>query len=156
MALFVLILFWRDQATSPADVLASRKPLHLAVLLLFGILPALTLFEMWDSYLSWALYSGNTDQAVIILSASVVDRLPAAIHPYIWQRTAPFFLDINRWAYGELNTPLYPEPRIYRNVAAQVCNYRETNADITLLIRHKPHLLTGSRRSEFFDCDHLH
>jgi len=156
MALFVAILFWQDRETTASRILLPSGPLPAMIVLLFAALPALSLVELWDSYLSSALYSGNTDQGVIILTPSVVDRLPVTIHPYIWQRTPPFFLDINRWAYGELNTPLYPEPRIYRNVAAQVCNYRETNADITLLIRHKPHLLTGSRKSEFFDCDHLH
>jgi uncharacterized membrane protein YphA (DoxX/SURF4 family) len=121
MILFVLILFWQDEETAPRGILHINNGLHALVLLLFAVLPALSLLDFWDSYLSAALYSGNTDQAVIYVTPPVIDRLPQAIRPHIWQRSQPFFLDINRWSYGELNVPLYPEPRIYRRVARQIC-----------------------------------
>jgi hypothetical protein len=155
MALFVFILFWQDKETSSRKILAPKTGFHAVILLLFGVLPAFSFIDLWDSYLSSALYSGNTDQAVIYVSPSVVDRLPAAIHPHIWQSTQPFFLDINRWAYGELNVPVYPEPRIYRKVAKQICTYAGNSSDIKLRVKEKPHPLTGLRISELYDCDHL-
>ena len=81
--------------------------------------------------------------------------LPAAIHSHIWQQTSPFFLDINRWAYGELNVPVYPEPRIYRKVAEQICSYAINSPDVRLRIKEKPNPFTGARRSEYYDCGHL-
>ena len=96
MALFVVILFWQDAETSPRKILLTKNALHALVLILLGVLPALSLFDRWDSYLSLALYSRNTDQAVIYVSRPVIDRLPAALHTYIWQDSEPFFLDINR------------------------------------------------------------
>jgi hypothetical protein len=155
MVFFVLILFWQDKEISPRKVLVPKNGFHVVALLLFGVLPAFSFVGLWDSYLSSALYSGNTDQAVIYVSPSVIDRLPAAIHPHIWQATQPFFLDINRWAYGELNVPVYPEPRIYRKVTEQICTYAESSSDIKLRIKEKPHPLTGLRKSEFYDCNHM-
>src|SRR5262249_2779491 len=95
MVALVLILFWQDEQTSPREILIARSPSHVVVLVLFGVLPALSFFDLWDSYLSAALYSGNTDQAVIYVSRPVIDQLPAAIRPHIWQSSPPFFLDLN-------------------------------------------------------------
>jgi hypothetical protein len=155
MVLFATVLFWQEKETGPRRILATKSFFHALVLLLFGILPVFSFFDLWDSYLSAALYSGNARQAVVLVSPRILDRLPAAIHPHIWQNSQPFFLDINRWAYDELNVPAYPEPRIYRSVAEQICRYGANSPDIKLMIRAKPDPLTGLRKSEYYDCEHL-
>jgi hypothetical protein len=155
MVVFVGLLFWRERDASARDLLLPRPALQRAVVLLFGVLPALSFAGLWDSYLSAALYSGNTHQAVIYMNPSTIQTLPRAIHSHIWRRTEPFFLDINRWAYGELNVPAYPEPRVYRVVAERVCQWGDDAIDIKLLIFAKPNPLTGARASELYDCDHL-
>jgi hypothetical protein len=155
VGVFVVVLFWRDQTTGPRTIFALKNGLHALILLLFTILPALSLFDLWDSYLSSALYSGNTDQAVIYVSPEDIQRLPAPTRPHIWQSSQPFFLDINRWSYAELNVPVYPEPRVYRRVAEQVCGYAGNSSDMRLRIKEKPNPLTGARKSEYYDCEHL-
>jgi hypothetical protein len=155
MVFFVLILFWQDKETSSRQILVPQSGFHIAVLLLFGVFPVFSFFDLWDSYLSAALYSGNTDQAVIYVSPSVLDRLPTAIRPHVWQSTQPYFLDINRWAYGELNVPAYPEPRIYRRVAERICAYADGSSEVRLRIKTKPDPLTGLRKSSLYDCNHL-
>lgn len=156
MILLVILLFWGDGETTVREIIVPKNWFHAIALLLVGILPAFSIFGWWDSYLSAALYSGNTDQAVIYMSPEVIERLPAAVRPHVWQETKPFFLDINRWSYGELNVPLYPEPRIYKNIAKQICTYAGTySSDVRLRIRLKPNLFTAYRNSEFYDCDHL-
>jgi len=155
MSLFVVILFWRDETTGPRQILMVNKGFPTLVLLLFGIMPAFSLLDRWDSYLSAALYSGNTTQAVIYVSPGVMARLPASIRPHVWQSTQPFFLDINRWSYGELDVPVYPEPRIYRKVAERICSYTGDSPDVRLRIKGKPNPLTGARKSAYYDCDHL-
>jgi hypothetical protein len=155
MAFLVVILFWQDKETTPSQVLVPGNVFHAAILLVFALLPPLSLVDLWDSYLSSALYSGNTYQAAILVSPSVIPRLPAAVQPHIWEKSEPMFLDINRWSYGELNVPVYPEPRIYRNIAKQICAYGESSPDIKLVIKGKPGPLSGHRKSEYYDCDHL-
>jgi hypothetical protein len=156
MILLVIVLFWRDGETTARNLIVPKHWLHAIALLLVGIMPAFSLFGWWDSYLSSALYSGNTDQAVIYISPEVIARLPAAARPHVWQETRPFFLDINRWSYGELNVPLYPEPRIYKSIAKQICAYAGVySPDVRLRIKLKPNLFTAYRNSVFYDCDHL-
>jgi len=156
MMLLVFVLFWRENEAGAAKILVPAGAFHAFALLFFGLLPVLSFFDLWDSYLSAALYSGNTDQAVIYVSAPAVDQLPPNVRPHIWQSSQPFFLDVNRWAYGDLNVPLYPEPRIYRRVAAEVCREAGIFAgDLRLRIRKKPNLLTAARDSDYYDCEHL-
>jgi hypothetical protein len=152
MPCLVLILFRNNKALNASRVFAPKHALQILVLILFGFLPALGLIDKWDSYLSSALYSGNNYQGVVLIDHAAFDRLPATLHPYVWQQSDPWFLDLNRWAYGELNVPIYPEPRIFRTVAAQVCGYAPT---VRLEIRGKPDLFTGVRQSQYYDCDHL-
>ncbi len=154
MALFVWILFWQDKETTARGIVVGKNAFHLLVLVLFGLLPSLSFVDLWDSYLSGALYSGNTYETAIYLSPVVMARLPAAIHPHIWQKSKPFFLDINRWAYAELNVPAYPEPRVYRQVTKLICKYAEGER-ISLWIRGKPNPFTGSFASEYYDCESL-
>lgn len=125
------------------------------VALLFGVLPAFGLAGLWDSYLSMALYSSNTEQAVVYVSPAVIERLPTSIRFHVWQGTTPFFLDINRWAYGELKVPVYPEAGVYRQVTARICQVAGSSPDIRLRIMEKPDPWTGRRKSEFYDCNPL-
>jgi hypothetical protein len=155
MIVFVMILFCRDKNTSPREILVPANGFHALALLLFAILPVLSFFDLWDSYLSSARYSGNTDQAVMYVTPAVIERLPPALRPHIWQTSKPFFLDINRWSYSELNVPLYPEPRVYKAVAKKICEYAGDSLDIKLRIKEKPSPLTTARESQFYDCDHL-
>ena len=155
MIFFVLILFWQDEETIPRSILIPQKALHAVILLLIGLLPAFSLADLWDSYLSAALYSGNTDQAIILVSHAEMEHLPQSLHPYAREGSYWFFLDPNMWAYGELNVPVYPEPRVYRRVAMQICTYRQNLSEIKLMVRKKPGPITGHREDEFYDCDHL-
>ena len=152
---FNLILFWRDRETGPGSFFVVRSWFQGAVLISFGVLPALSFFGLWDSYLSCALYSGNTDEGVVYVSSPVIGQLPAALRPYIWQIDQPFFLDINRWAYGELNVPVYPEPRVYRRAAEEICVYARDSLDVQLRIYQRPNPLTGARKSEYLNCTQL-
>jgi len=154
MVLFVWILFWEDKETTGRRIVAGKNPFHILVLILFAILPSLSLVGFWDSFLSSSIYSGNTYQAAIYLGPTLLDRLPAEIHPHVWQESEPFFLDINRWAYAELRVPVYPEPRVFRQVAKRICKYAEGER-LSLWIKQKPHPFTGLFESEYYDCESL-
>jgi hypothetical protein len=154
MILFVWILFWEDKETTGRRIVAGKNPFHILVLILFAILPLFSLVGLWDSFLSSSIYSGNTYQSAIYLGPTLLARLPAAIHPHVWQKSEPFFLDINRWAYAELRVPVYPEPRVFRQVAKRICKYADGER-LSLWIKQKPHPFTGAFESEYYDCESL-
>jgi len=155
MGLMVLILFWQNKESTAGQILVPKRAFHALVLILFGILPPLGLIGLWDSYLSSALYSGNNYRGVIYINRPVMDRLPVALHQYVWRDGQPMFLDTTLWAYGELNVPVYPEPRVFRRITEQVCTYAERPSDVQLGLRERPNLLTGVRVTSYYDCNHL-
>jgi len=155
MGLLVLAVFWQNEEISVRRNLTVKHPAYVLIFILFAILPALNLFGVWDSYLSFALYSGNNFEAVIFIDPASRDQLPSSLAPYIWHESEPMFLDINRWSFGELNVPVYPEPRVFRRVAQTACELAHHDRGLKLMIKDQPDLLTGHREDEYYDCDHL-
>lgn len=153
MAAFVLVLFRREETATARDILVGRKSLaHAALLLLFGVMPLLSLFNLWDSYLSSALYSGNTSRAGIYVSDSMRERLPARARRVVRSVGGRNLLPLLRWSYAEFNVPPYPEPRVYFNLARRFCADAEHASDATLVIEGRPGVLDGARTSRLYDC----
>lgn len=156
MIAFLLILFFRRTGDlAPQDIIWGRGfAFQKVALIMFGVLPGLSFFNLWDHYLSSALYSGNRNSGVVYVSDDVFDRLPDSIEDHVYEdgpdRNG---LDINDWSLGELNVPSYPEIRIYRNVARRICDYAVDGSDIELVVQRKLALVNGDRRSVYHCSD---
>ena len=136
MAAFVLVLFWQAPDVSIGRVL-SLDPggFHAIVLLLFGVLPALSFTNCWDSYLSAALYSANLKSGVIYLTEAARAALPQGLRRYV--EPGPdgrLELSLSRWSSGETGVPVYPEVRIFKVLAREVC--RHTN-EVELVVHYR-------------------
>lgn len=160
MAALVFVLFRLDSGQQTADSRKSGLPLsavrvplsgmEFALVAVAGVLPILSLFNCWDAYLSGALYSGNTEQAVVIVSPGVIAHLPDVIARNTWQESAPRFIDLNRWSFDELNVPAYPADRVFKAVGAEVCATYADNGTLEILGR--PNALDGARTSTTIPC----
>ena len=152
MIAFLLILFFRRaEDPTPLDIVwGSGFAFQKVVLILFGVMPALSSVNLWDHYLSSALYSGNRTSGIIYVSDDVFDRLPDTIEDQVYEDTpGRNELDINDWSFGEMNVPSYPEIRIYRNVAKRICGYARDDSGVELVVQGKLALLDGNRRSVY-------
>ncbi len=67
MILFLLLLF-RHGDPSASEILWGSTRFHRMALALLGLAPALSFFNVWDSYLSAALYSAIRIRARFTLS----------------------------------------------------------------------------------------
>ena len=84
MGAFVVLLFWRETEVRIENVIWGDKGVfHILVLLLFGIAPVLSLFNIWDSYMSFALYSGNKNVATFDMTDAAAGRLPGDVREYL-------------------------------------------------------------------------
>lgn len=120
------------------------RPLF-AVVLLTVCLPALNLFNKWDSYLSANLYSGNSAQVEIYLTENAKNKLPYYIQYYTRNDGGGLYcLQLKKWAMGEVGVPGYPEPRvfeaIYRHIQAITC----CDEEVTLFVNDKKSLLADA------------
>lgn len=116
-ALLAIVLFWPDRKRiavprdMPARVFVSAV----------WVLPVLNFFGAWDAYLSFALYAGNTMQAVVLVPPESIAGLPEVIRRNTWQSSEPMFVDLNRWSYDELAVPAYPARRVMTAIGMEVC-----------------------------------
>jgi hypothetical protein len=136
MALFDILLFAGKAEFSFREVVCTTHRYHAAVLVVFAIFPFLSFFNYWDSYLSAALYSGNLTEAQIYTTDAGKASLPAATSSYL-VHTSPDtnVLNIQRWAIEDLNVTPYPETRVYRRIAKDVCNQLRDPAQLVLIVR---------------------
>jgi hypothetical protein len=136
MAVFDVLLFAGAEFSWREIVWGGRDPRHVAAIVLFAMLPALSFFNLWDSYLSSALYSGNLTEAQIYLSDAGKAALPTAIAARA-VHTSPDtnVLNLQRWAIEDLNVTPYPETRVYRAIAKRVCSNLHDPNQLVLIVR---------------------
>ncbi len=147
MAGFVLILFWRAPDASIGRVLAVEPgPFHAIVLVLFAVLPALSFANCWDSYLSAALYSANLKAGVIYLTEAARAALPDGLQRYVEpDPDGRLELSLSRWSSGETGVPVYPEVRIFKALAREVCRHAN---DVELVVHYRSLGRLVGRRSK--------
>jgi hypothetical protein len=142
MIFLLILLFWKSDFLFINVVWRNRMWFQKVALVLFGIMPLLSFFGWWDSYLSASLYSANVPMANIFLGETGKRELPLAIQKYVKKVPARGdVLSIQDWSLGELNVPPYPAARAYRAVGAAVCGYSHNSPNITLVVHEKDTLL---------------
>jgi hypothetical protein len=152
MIAFLPILFFRrSEGAAFRDIVWGRGfVFQKVVLVLFGVLPALSFFHLWDDYLSSALYTGNTNAGVIYFTDEAFEQLPEEIQDHVNEAGASrSSLDINSWSFDELRVPAYSEIRIYRNVARQICGYVSGGSGVELVVEGKFALVNSGRRYSY-------
>jgi hypothetical protein len=155
MAIFDILLFSGAPEFSWREIVwRGRDPVHIAAVVLFTVLPFLSFFNLWDSYLSSALYSGNLTEAQIYLTDAGKAALPAPIRSYA-VRTSPDtnVLNLQRWAVEDLNVTPYPETRVYRAIARGVCGELRDPTQLVLIVREQR--MFFSRPEMGFRCSEL-
>jgi uncharacterized membrane protein YphA (DoxX/SURF4 family) len=121
-AYLVVIVFTTPSfTTSVRSIVFSRNML---VLLLFGIMPAASFIGYWDYYLSSSLFSGRLPYMFIDIpkkdTAIVVESgggQSSKLFPCDSNRVV---VNVTHWAVKEMNVPVYPEIRVYKDIREQL------------------------------------
>jgi hypothetical protein len=119
MIAFVLILFKKDDILSLRSLIVGRSLQAKIVAILVVVMPFFNTLNRWDSYLSFALFSGNIPKASYYVTPEGYSELPSHVQPYCLTDSASgmYMIDIIDWADSYFHASLYPEPRIYESVA---------------------------------------
>jgi hypothetical protein len=137
MAVLDVLLFAGNAEFSLREVLWSRARWdHAAVFALFLLLPILSFFNLWDSLMSSAIYSGNLTEAIIYASDAGASALPAAVGRYA-VHTSPDtnVLNIQRWAIEDVDVPPYSETRVFKAIAKSLCGQLRDPGQLVLVVR---------------------
>ncbi len=155
MIAFLLLLFVRTESITAKSIIGIKNSLpHKIGLVFFGIMPFFSFFDLWDSYLSAALYSGNIAQAHIFIEESVKKNLPSSLGAHLskTESRAGYKLNLLDWSSEAVGVPPYPEARFYRRIAHSLCDYATQPNDVILIIEEKADWLSGKRNSSVYNC----
>ncbi|HEX8708785.1 MAG TPA: hypothetical protein VF723_11125 [Pyrinomonadaceae bacterium] len=162
MMVMVGLLFWRMDQPHDWRTLGRWRGAESAghsvraVLLLCGLAPALSFAGWWDLYLSAALYSGNAPVAVARISEPVRAMLPASAGRQVFATgRGELMLPFYEWSLAELNVPPYPEVRVYRQLARELCRSAGGPEEIELIVKESPSRLDGGYAVSRADCSAL-
>jgi hypothetical protein len=142
LALLLVLFGWGEGASLRQTWGELRRSSSGALVVgLFGLLPVLSFFGCWDSYFSFALYSGNVSRADLYMTQSFRDRLPARwqmyIHPvenYNPEFQLPFVFEHPRWAAAEMRVPQFPEPRDFAVMFRRIAAHATNEADCRMIV----------------------
>ena len=144
------LLFWNADFSLPQVLWRNPFKFQKAVLLLFGVMPFLSFFGWWDSYLSSSLYSANTNFANIYVGNAVSQQLPPGIQRYVEHLSGNNnVLKLLDWSFGELNVPPYPEPRVYEAIGADICKMTGNSPDVALYVEERVTLRGGGDTTRY-------
>ncbi|EKD87067.1 MAG: hypothetical protein ACD_37C00056G0002, partial [uncultured bacterium] len=156
MILLLLVLFYKSKKFSFKDILKIKKHyFYIPIIVLFSIMPVFNLIGYWDSYISFSLYSDNTNYARFKIHDEVVNSFSPEIVKYAFKRNSQTrynILDLSTWSRNELNVPAYPEKRIFRNIAKNLCKNARYPSDITLIIYERKGIINNSPVVREYDC----
>lgn len=126
MMCFVVVLFYKSTNELKLFKLDDLriKILTVTATLFFIVLPTLGIFNLWDNYLSFKLYSGSNGQYFVAVDKEEVSKIDKDLYPYFWNVNrvpGKYWIYLNQWALEELNVPFYPEMRTFKQVSKSFC-----------------------------------
>jgi hypothetical protein len=134
MPIVLLILFAPSKFRRAVPDLKASLPAF-ACVALFVFLPVLSFVGVWDSSLSFCLYSGNTARVDLFVTPELRGRLPAPIRGYVERDDrGNLLINVMRWAITEIGAPPLAEPRNFRAIARHVARYAPTDHDVRLVV----------------------
>jgi len=149
MIALLILLFWKAEFSFIDVIWRNPMPLQKVVLVLFVVMPFLSFFGWWDSYLSSSLYSANVAEANVLFRGPVKSQLPMPLRRYVKELPAATdILNIRDWSIGELNVPPYPALRVYRAIGAEMCKYSHNSPEVVLIMRDRDTLFGRARQSQ--------
>lgn len=121
------------------------------------LLPILSFFGLWDSYLSGALYSGNVAVGVVRINDDLFEKLPTKARQSVFQtkNSGEKMLPFVEWSLSDLNVPVYPEQRVFKQITAEICRLSENKKQVELIVKNRPSIFDGSYNVTRMSCEHL-
>jgi hypothetical protein len=163
-ALIVFVLFFRAESISMRSILFNKDfPAHQVAFVFFGLLPILSLVNLWDSPLSFDVYSGNYFSGQVYVSETLKSQLPEEIQRYVigpngTSLVASEPVDLVSWSEDEFGANPYPVPRVFENIARSLCAYANSSSALQLDIQDKLRLsrsLQWEGGRQVYDCSDL-
>jgi uncharacterized membrane protein YphA (DoxX/SURF4 family) len=120
----------------------KQKSLKTVFITLLVFMPLLNSFNLWPSYMSWNLYSGNTENARFYLGDKVSSYFSPAFDDIIKEcYDAPYTVNPKKWALKELNVPPFPEKPVWQSCYSYLLDFTTNPNEVILNVQPKSSIL---------------
>lgn len=134
LAAFTYVLFY-DAQLDIKSVFWNKFPYHIAVLVIYSIIPVLSFFGLYDRMQSFNAYSGKAYYAKIYVTEQLAERLPDGIKRYVFRPpVSKPFIETTYWSMDALKVSPYSEKRIYKSLHNYICRFAEGDCPAELEI----------------------
>lgn len=117
----------------------NKKSIFLLYIL---FVPFLNSFNLWPSYMSWNLFSGNTENARMYLGEKVSSYFSPAFDDIIKDcYDAPYTINPKKWALKEMNVPPFPEKTVWHKCHSYLLEFTGNPNEVILTIQPKTSIL---------------
>lgn len=149
-----IFAFWKSDISLKAVLQIEKYSVRKVIVLAVVSLPILNFFGLWDSFLSGAYYSGNTEIPAIYINDEVFEKLPPTAKSSVFQtqNTNKKVLPPFEWSIADTNAPVYLEERVFRQVTLEICKLATDKNQVELIIRKRPAILDGSYQVKRISC----
>ena len=94
--------------------------------------------------------------SVVRVDKQAYEKLPEAAQRHVFTtKSGEQMLPVFEWSLTDLNVPPYPEVRVYKQVAREICKLAEDKSQIELIIKGGPALLDGNYQVTRMNCSQL-
>ncbi|MFC5271120.1 hypothetical protein [Adhaeribacter terreus] len=143
MIMLVYVAFWevRNNALRWDFNFVKTTFLNGFALIVAWLLPALNFAGYWDNYLAFSLYSEKVNDYYIIVAETALPQIDNELSAYFLksdQLQGGQIIDVNKWAYTEMNVPFYPETRVFRQICLPFCHLNIPEGELYFLELEKP------------------
>ena len=156
------LLFLGGEPSVAKEVLGLREgtpPFHWAVLVFFGVCPALAKRGLWDEYLSFELYAASEPRGTLFVTEAVAERMPASAREQLVPARAggfALYLRLVYWSETELGAFAPPNAAVYRHVARRFCALAgggpRPSPEVGLVLESAPDWITGETEQNQLLC----
>ncbi|MBX7174448.1 MAG: hypothetical protein K1X72_25975 [Pyrinomonadaceae bacterium] len=152
-----IFAFWKSEISLKEILQLEKYSARKLIVLAAVSLPILNFFGYWDSFLSGAYYSGNTEIPAIYINDEVLEKLPPIAKSTVFQTqtTNKKVLPPFEWSIADTNAPVYLEERVFRQVTLEICKLTTDKSQVELIIRKRPAIWDGNYQVKRLSCAEL-
>lgn len=159
LAALLFFGFWKSENSTKTALLGNfsdwkETTVKALIAAAVVVLPATSFGGFWDAYLSGALFSGNTEVAVVKIDEGTYKKLPVSARSAVFTlpNSGERILPLVEWALGDVNVPPYPEQRVSIYAARFVCRLADDKTKVELIVRERPAFFDGTANIRRISC----
>lgn len=147
MLYILTLLFWNEDR-----FFIRIKPLNFGNLIactIFLILPSLNFIGLWQSYPSFNLFSGKTEQAFLYVDEEFKSRFSTDTQQKFDVENKIY---LTKLSFSELKVPTPPDKQIFLDIFKALCEDADHDLQVIMEIKEMPDIFTNKWDSSSFFC----